>query len=59
VAAVRQACAHPLFSQGRVDEPTLAQVREYLSPARMADNFLAAYTEVLGTAKSIARFAAE
>ena len=41
--AIREACAHPLFGQGLVDAETLAKTRIYLSPERMAENFLNAY----------------
>jgi glycosyltransferase involved in cell wall biosynthesis len=41
--ALRQACAHPLFGEGKVDPETHARVRDYLSPERMATNFLGAY----------------
>ncbi|MCX8092083.1 MAG: glycosyltransferase family 4 protein [Verrucomicrobiae bacterium] len=37
--AIRCACRHPLFGQGRVEETTLEQVREYLSPKLMARKF--------------------
>lgn len=40
---IQRACAHPLFSRGQVDPETLSRVRDYLSPAKMAQNFLAAY----------------
>ncbi|MFO1477289.1 MAG: glycosyltransferase [Verrucomicrobiota bacterium] len=43
VDAIRQACAHPLFGKGMVDAETLSKTREYLSPERMASNFLTAY----------------
>ena len=43
VAALRSAVQHPLFSRGQVDAGALAQSRDYLSAARMARNFLAAY----------------
>jgi glycosyltransferase involved in cell wall biosynthesis len=43
VAAIRRACAHPLFREGRVDAATLMEKRVYLSPARMADGFLEVY----------------
>jgi glycosyltransferase involved in cell wall biosynthesis len=46
--AIRAACAHPLFGQGRVDPDTLVKTRAYLSPERMAKNFLAAYELALG-----------
>ena len=44
--AIRAAVAHPLFSQGKVAPETLQQMREYLSPRRMADGMLAAYRRV-------------
>ena len=47
VKAIRSACAHPLFSQGRVDTETLARQREYLSPGLMARKFLAAYEDAI------------
>jgi glycosyltransferase involved in cell wall biosynthesis len=47
--SLREALAHPLFSQGRVDQQTWDTVRDYLSPARMAQNFLEAYQLVLQT----------
>ena len=43
ISAIKAACSHPLFSQGRVEAETLAQTRSYLSPERMAQNFLKAY----------------
>jgi len=43
VRAVKDACAHPLFGKGLVEPETLAQTRAYLSPERMARNFLNAY----------------
>jgi glycosyltransferase involved in cell wall biosynthesis len=43
VARLREACRHPLFSQGRVDDEALKQVRAYLSPRRMEERFLEAY----------------
>lgn len=46
--AIRRACSHPLFSKGVVDPETLARTRDYLSPERMARNFLAAYETALG-----------
>lgn len=45
--AIRSACVHPLFGQGRVDPATLATAREYLSPELMAKKFLAAYEAAL------------
>ena len=50
VKAIRAACAHPLFSKGLVEKETLAQARDYLSPERMAQNFLKAYGMALGGA---------
>ena len=47
VRAIRDACAHPLFSKGLVDLETLTQTRAYLSPERMANNFLKAYEAAL------------
>jgi len=47
VQAIRSACAHPLFSRGLVEAETLAQMRAYLSPQRMAKGFLAAYQTAL------------
>ena len=44
--AIRAAWRHPLFGKGRVDEATLAQVREYLSPRAMARRFAGVYTEL-------------
>src|SRR5580765_6771798 len=41
--ATRAACAHPLFGKGRVDSETHARTRAYLSPERMAENFLKGY----------------
>jgi glycosyltransferase involved in cell wall biosynthesis len=46
--ALDEALCHPLFGRGEVRETTLARVRDYLSPARMADGFLAAYRRTLG-----------
>jgi glycosyltransferase involved in cell wall biosynthesis len=43
MAAIRTACAHPLFGRGQVDAATLVKEREYLSPELMARKFLAAY----------------
>jgi glycosyltransferase involved in cell wall biosynthesis len=46
--ALREACHHPLFSQGLVDAATLTRTRDYLSSARMGTNFFEAYRAVLG-----------
>lgn len=43
VRAVRAACAHPLFRQGLVEATALNEVREYLSPRRMGEQFLEIY----------------
>jgi glycosyltransferase involved in cell wall biosynthesis len=43
VARLREACRHPLFSQGLVDAETLKRVRNYLSRHRMGERFLEAY----------------
>lgn len=43
VAAIRAAVNHPLFRRGQVEPAALARTRDYLSPERMARNFLAAY----------------
>jgi glycosyltransferase involved in cell wall biosynthesis len=43
VAMIRAAASHPLFSRGLVTPSSLARNREHLSPARMAQLFLAAY----------------
>jgi glycosyltransferase involved in cell wall biosynthesis len=47
--AIRSACSHPLFGKGQVDPETHAKVRAYLSPERMAENFLKAYELALKT----------
>jgi glycosyltransferase involved in cell wall biosynthesis len=44
--AIRQACADPLFRQGKVAPETLAAVRDHLSPSRMAEDFLAVYRQI-------------
>jgi glycosyltransferase involved in cell wall biosynthesis len=46
VKAISAAAAHPLFSTGRVDDATLQEVRNSLSPNRMAEGFLSAYERV-------------
>ena len=45
--ALRAACKHLLFGQGRVDAETWAKEREYLSPELMAKKFFAAYESAL------------
>ncbi len=47
-AAVQEACAHPLFRQGRVDPATLAETRAYLSPERMGRSFFEIYEAICG-----------
>jgi glycosyltransferase involved in cell wall biosynthesis len=54
VRAIRAACQHPLFSRGLVDAKSLERNRDYLSPARMAKNFLAAYQFVLNPDPGVA-----
>jgi glycosyltransferase involved in cell wall biosynthesis len=49
VQGIREACAHPLFSRGLVDPTALAQVREHLSPRRMAEGFLQIYRQLRST----------
>jgi glycosyltransferase involved in cell wall biosynthesis len=48
VGVIKAACSHPLFSQGKVEPQTLSRMRDYLSPERMARNFLQAYETALG-----------
>jgi glycosyltransferase involved in cell wall biosynthesis len=48
VQALRNALQHPFFKEGRVDAVCLSKVRDYLSPARMKENFWNAYKAVLG-----------
>jgi glycosyltransferase involved in cell wall biosynthesis len=43
VARIRAAVAHPLFSRGLVTPASLVKQRAYLSPARMAQDFLSVY----------------
>jgi glycosyltransferase involved in cell wall biosynthesis len=47
VAAIRAALGHPLLSRGLVPPASLAESREYLSPARMAQCFFSIYQIVL------------
>jgi glycosyltransferase involved in cell wall biosynthesis len=58
IQTIRAAVKHPLFGRGQVEPEFLARSREYLSPARMALNFLAAYERALalcqGGAKTVA-----
>ena len=46
IKAIRSAVAHPLLGRGKVEEATLKQMREYLSPRVMGEKFLAAYRRV-------------
>lgn len=48
VSKILEACHHPLFSRGMVDEQTLHQMRTHLAPERMSDRFLMAYDVVAG-----------
>jgi hypothetical protein len=43
VEAIRTACRHPLFSQGRVEEKALRPGREYLSAELMGRRFREVY----------------
>jgi hypothetical protein len=52
IRAIRDACAHPLFGQGLVDPETLIKTRAYLSPERMAQNFLDTYETALSKGRS-------
>jgi glycosyltransferase involved in cell wall biosynthesis len=54
VDAIRKACADPRLGTGQVDAATLASVRDYLSPRRMADRFRQIYRALAasGTRKS-------
>ena len=45
--AIQEAVRHPLFGRGLVESNSLARSRDYLSPARMGQNFLSAYGRVL------------
>jgi glycosyltransferase involved in cell wall biosynthesis len=47
--AIQIARKHSLFSRGQVEKGSLAKSRGYLSPARMAQNFLSAYDRLLET----------
>ena len=46
-AMIRAALGHPLFRRGLVTASSLEKSRDYLSPARMASSFFAAYQAVL------------
>ena len=46
VRAIREAVAHPLLGQGKVEEETLHEMREYLSPRMMGEKVLGAYERV-------------
>jgi hypothetical protein len=47
VEAIRAACRHPLFGQGKVEPKSLEQTRAYLSPELMAKKFWALYQQTL------------
>ncbi len=49
--AVQEAAQHPLFGRGQVKPASLDSSRAYLSPSRMAENFLAAYKRAFETAR--------
>ena len=49
IRTIREARGHPLFAKGLVEPGCLVRSREYLSPTRMAEKFLAAYARVLET----------
>lgn len=51
VAAIRKACAHPLFGKGCVDAATWKKEREYLSPELMAKKFFGAYEAALSLSR--------
>jgi len=53
VAAIRTAAEHPLFGQGNVEQDTLEQMRAYLSPRVMAEQFLAAYESLADKSHSL------
>jgi glycosyltransferase involved in cell wall biosynthesis len=46
--AIQKVLEHSTFRSGRVDPSTLAEMRAYLSPTRMAASFLEAYRQVAG-----------
>jgi glycosyltransferase involved in cell wall biosynthesis len=50
--AIRRTCAHPLFCKGAIEPDTLARTRDYLSPQRMARNFLMAYEAALEVSRA-------
>lgn len=47
IRAIREACRHPLFGQGKVEPETRERMRRYLSPSEMARKFWEAYQHVL------------
>ena len=51
VTALRQALAHPLFSEGAVDKTIWLDKRAYLSPRRMAENFTTCYKAIARQAR--------
>jgi glycosyltransferase involved in cell wall biosynthesis len=46
VDAIRKASAHPLFGLGQVDKSALIDVRDRLSPRRMAEGFVSIYRQL-------------
>jgi glycosyltransferase involved in cell wall biosynthesis len=44
---IKEALQHPLFGTGAVDDRTLAEMRDYLSAATMAEKFMEAYRVAL------------
>jgi glycosyltransferase involved in cell wall biosynthesis len=51
VQTIREACRHPLFSRGLVDDAVAGQMRDYLSPKTMARQFWNAYQDVYRASK--------
>lgn len=47
VEAIRKACEHPLFREGKVDSETLERMRNYLSPQTMEQRFMESYEKGL------------
>ncbi len=48
VQAIREACSNPVLGKGMVDSTVLAQVRDHLSPKRMAEGFVNIYRQLSG-----------
>ncbi len=51
VEAIRAACRHPLFSQGKVESSSLVRTRAYLSPELMGRRFRETYQQALQSAR--------